>query len=169
MGKTDNLEFLDTNLAKNRFRVGNSENYCGNKSILEIPCALIFRQNGPNLPQNWFCDPNSKKLSPDSESATSRYHVSQFSVKTDNFEFFGLNLGKLPNYMRYFGSNNVEDVAKSRIEVEIRWVEVGGAGWRCVHGLSITGTKCIFSYIHFSHVLFLHFFLQHKCAIGTEK
>ena len=32
MGKTDNFEFLDTNLAKNRFRVGNSENYCGNKN-----------------------------------------------------------------------------------------------------------------------------------------
>ena len=39
----------------------------------------------------------------------------------DNFEFFGQNFGKLPNYVRYFGSNNVEGVAES-------WVEVDGAG-----------------------------------------
>ena len=34
----------------------------------------------------------------------------------DNFEFFDLNLEKLPNYVQYFGSNNVEDVAESRVE-----------------------------------------------------
>ena len=39
------------------------------------------------------------------------YHVCQFSVKIDNFEFVGLNLGKLLNYVQYFGSNNVEGVA----------------------------------------------------------
>ena len=54
----------------------------------------------------------------------------QFSDKTDNFEFFGLNLGKLPNYVQYFGSNIVEGVAES-------WVEVDGAGWSWVHGLVI--------------------------------
>ena len=31
----------------------------------------------------------------------------------DNFEFFGLNLGTLPNYVQYFGSSNVEGVAES--------------------------------------------------------
>ena len=36
------------------------------------------------------------------------YHMCQFSGKTDNFDFFGLNLGKLSNYVQYFGSNNVE-------------------------------------------------------------
>ena len=41
---------------------------------------------------------NFKNLSVDLESAPPRYHVSQFSVKMDSFEFFGLNLGKLPNY-----------------------------------------------------------------------
>ena len=40
-----------------------------------------------------------------------------------DFEFFGLNLGRLPNYVRYFGSNIVEGVADS-------WLEVDGAGWR---------------------------------------
>ena len=77
----------------------------------------------------------------------------QFSDKTDNFEFlgpnlpknefwgwkFGLNLGKLPNYVQYFGSNIVEGVAESWVEakmgwveVEMSWVEVDGAGWSCV-------------------------------------
>ena len=56
----------------------------------------------------------------------------QFSVKTGNFESFGLNLGKLPNYVRYFGSNNVESVAENWVEAEMCWVEVNGAGWRWV-------------------------------------
>ena len=51
-----------------------------------------------------------KNISPDSESAPRRYHVCQFSSKTDKSEFFGLNLGKLPNYMRYFGSYNLDGV-----------------------------------------------------------
>ena len=32
---------------------------------------------------------------------------------------FGLNLGKLPNYVQHFDSHNVEGVAES-------WVEAGG-------------------------------------------
>ena len=54
----------------------------------------------------------------------------QFSVKTHNFEFFVPNLRKLPNYVQYFGSSDVEDVAESWVEVEMSWVEVDGAGWR---------------------------------------
>ena len=33
--------------------------------------------------------------------------------KTDSFEFFGLNLEKLSNYVQNFGSNNVEGIAES--------------------------------------------------------
>ena len=62
----------------------------------------------------------------------------------NNFEFFGLNLEELPNYVRYFGSNIVEGVAESWeevemswVEVEMSWVETVGAGWRWVHGLVI--------------------------------
>ena len=68
---------------------------------------------GPNLPKNKLWGRNFKNLSLDSESAPPRYHVSEFSVKMDNFEFFGLNLGKLPYYVRCFGSNTVESVAES--------------------------------------------------------
>ena len=102
---------------------------------------------GPNLPKNIFWDQNFKNLSLDSESAPPIYHVCQFSVKMDNFKFFGLNLGKLPNYVQYFGSKIVEGVAESWVEVEMSWVKVGGAGWRWmevdgagwrwVHGLVI--------------------------------
>ena len=67
----------------------------------------------PNLPKNGFWGRNFKNRSPDSESAPPRYHVHQFPVKMYNFEFFCLNLGKLPNYLQYFGSNNVEGVAES--------------------------------------------------------
>ena len=56
----------------------------------------------------------------------------QFSGKTDNFEFFRLNLGQLPNYVRYFGSYSVEGVAESWVELgagESSWMEVDGGGW----------------------------------------
>ena len=43
----------------------------------------------------------------------------------DNFSFFGTNLGKLPNYEQYFGSNIVESVEES-------WMETDGAGWSWV-------------------------------------
>ena len=95
-----------------------------------------FEFFGPKLPKNGFCGSNFKNLSPDPESAPPRYHLRQFSVKTDNFKFFRLNLGKLTNYMRYFGSNNDEGVAESWLEgaaeswleAEMNWVEVDEAG-----------------------------------------
>ena len=48
----------------------------------------------------------------------------QLSVKMDNFEFFSLKLGKSPNYVQQFGSNNAEGVAESWLEAEMSWVEV---------------------------------------------
>ena len=68
---------------------------------------------GPNLPKNGYWGRNFKNLSLHSKSAPSIYHVCQFSVKMDSFKFFGLDFIKLPNYERYFGSNNVEVVAES--------------------------------------------------------
>ena len=54
------------------------------------------------------------------------YPLCQFSIKRDNFETFGLNLGKVLNYLQYFGSYNVEDVAKSWVEAKMSWLEVDG-------------------------------------------
>ena len=51
----------------------------------------------------------------------------QFSVKIDNFLFFNLNFGKLPNYVQYFGSN-IEGVTESWVETEMSRVKVDGAG-----------------------------------------
>ena len=70
-------------------------------SILEIPCAPVFRQNeqlqflGPNLPKNGFWGQDFKNLNLDLESAFLRYYECQFSDKTDNFEFLGPNLSKM--------------------------------------------------------------------------
>ena len=77
----------------------------------------------PNLPKNEFWGRNFKSLSPDLELVSPRYYACQFSGKTDNFELFDLNLGKLPNYVQYFGSYNVEPVAESWGESEMSWVE----------------------------------------------
>ena len=54
-------------------------------------------------------------------------YVCQFLGKTDNFEFFCLNLGKLSNIVQCFGSYNFEVVAESRVETNMSWVEVGGS------------------------------------------
>ena len=96
-----------------------------------------FNAFGPNLHKNEFWDRNFKNLSLHLESAPPRYHVYPFSVKTDNFEFFGLNLERFPSYIQYFGSNNVEGVVESWVEAEMCWMEVDGAGWRWVDGLAI--------------------------------
>ena len=69
-------------------------------------------------------------------------HLQDTMCANFQFEFFGLNLGKLPNYVRYFGSNIVERVAESWVEAQMSWVEVDGAGWRSVYGLVIPFKYC---------------------------
>ena len=90
--------------------------------------SLIFLD--PNFLKNGSYDWNLKNLNLHSKSALPIYHVCQFLVKMDSFKFFGLNLGKFPNYVRHFGSNNVETVAESWVETEMSWLRVDGAGWR---------------------------------------
>ena len=68
----------------------------------------------------------------------------QFSDKTDKFEFLGLNVGRLPYYVQFFGSNIAEGVAESSVEAEMSCVEVGGAGWRWVRGLVIPDITSMF-------------------------
>ena len=52
----------------------------------------------------------------------------QFLRKTGNFKFFGLNLGKLPNYVLYFDSYNIEGVAESYVKAKMSWMEVDEPG-----------------------------------------
>ena len=42
---------------------------------------------------------------------------------------FRPKFGEIAQYVQYFGLNIVEGVAESWVEVEMRWVEVDGAGW----------------------------------------
>ena len=71
---------------------------------------------------------NLKNISLDLELAPPKYHLCQFSVEMYHFAFFEPSFGKLANYVRYFGSNNVKGVAESWVEVQMSWVEVDGAG-----------------------------------------
>ena len=77
-----------------------------------------FEYLGSNLPENGFCHRNFKNQIMDSESTPPLYHVCQFSVKIDNIWFFDLDLRKLLNYVQYFGSNIVEGVAESWVDVD---------------------------------------------------
>ena len=105
-------------------------------SILEILCVPIFRQNGylwlfrPKFAQKRILGSEFQNSKSGFGISTPVYHVCEFPGKTDKFEFFGLNLGKLPNYVRYFGFYSVERVAESWVEAEMSWVEVDWARWR---------------------------------------
>ena len=85
------------------------------------------------FPKNEFWGPNFKSLSAYSKSAPLKDHRCQFSVKMDSIQFFDLNFGKLPNYVPYFGSNNVEGVTESYVEAEMSWVEEVGAWFSNTH------------------------------------
>ena len=73
-------------------------------------------------------------------------------------------MGKLPNYVQYFGSNIVEGVAESWVEAEMSWVEVDGAGWRWVHGLVIPiyFYEKDYTYPIFKTILRLYLFSQKR-------
>ena len=134
-------------------------------SILEILCVPIFRQKrttltfffGPNLPKNGFW---GRKLSR-SQKSTSGFRISSSKIPcvtifSQNWQLwiFWPEFGELRNYVRYFGSNNVECCRElgggwnklggggwSWVEAEMSWVEVDRAGWRWVHGLVIPRIK----------------------------
>ena len=77
-------------------------------SILEIPCVPIFKQNKrlwlfwPKYAQQWIFGWKFIKLMSESESASLRYHVWQFSSKTKKFDFLNPNLPKSGFWSRNF-------------------------------------------------------------------
>ena len=109
-------------------------------SILEIPCVPIFGQKrqlwifGHKFAQKWILGSEFQKFKSGINTAN-KPCVPIFS-QNGQLLIFGLNLGKFPNYVQYFGSNIVEGVAESRVEVEMSWVEVDGVGssWVEVNG-----------------------------------
>ena len=136
LDKTDNFEFLGPNLPKNGFWGQNFKNLSLDSESASLRYYVYQFSNimdnfnflDPNFPKNEFWGRNFKNLSLDSESTSLRSCVHQCSDKMDNFYFFGLNLGKLPNYVQYFGPNIAEGVRWRLKWAGRRWMELGG-GW----------------------------------------
>ena len=99
-------------------------------------CLFLGKTNNfdffdPNLPKNGFWVRDFKNLSADSRSAPPRDYACHFSVKMDNFEFFGLNLGNCPI------TCDILVLITLRVFQRARW-RLKWARWRrWVHGLVI--------------------------------
>ena len=123
-GKRTTLTFLVLVCPKMELRLEIQKTNVGIKiKFFKILCVCQFLGKTknfdffyPNFPKNGYWGRNYRNLSPDLKPASPRYHMCKFSVKMNNLSFFGLNLGKLPNYVQYFGSNNVESLAESLVE-----------------------------------------------------
>ena len=135
-----NFDFLDPNSQKCFLVSKFSKSKSGfGITILEILCAPILTTLNfwAKFAKKWFL--------------WSEFQISKSGLKintpnilcvpifSQNGQFFGLNLGKLPNYVQYFRSYIVEGVAESWVEAEMSWVEVGGAGWRW---MELGGSGC---------------------------
>ena len=99
--------------------------------------ALTFR---PKFARKWILSLEFWKCKSGFRFSISKIPLYQFSVKMDRFEFFDLHVGKLPNYVRYFGSNNVQSVAENWVEAKMSWVELDGGRWRW---LELGGGGCM--------------------------
>ena len=97
-GKTNNFEFFGPNLLKNGFRVEKSENWFWNKNQhRQDAMNANFQKKRTTLTFSTKICPKMGfvvGICPDSKSASLRHYVYQFSDKTDNFEFLGLNFSK---------------------------------------------------------------------------
>ena len=135
--KSDNFDFLVQICPKIDLRLQIQKTTVGIRiSILQILFVPIFRQNRqlsifrPKFcPNIWFWGLHFKNLSPDLKLAPPKFRLCQFSLKMNNFEFFGPSLGKLPNYVWYFGFDKGEG--------ELRVLQSAGwrfkwAGWRWI-------------------------------------
>ena len=89
-----------------------------------------FGFSGLNLLKNGIWGRNFKNLSLHLESTSPIHRACQVFLKKDNFSFFSVNLGKLPNCGQYFSPNIVDSIAERWVEAEMSWVEVEGTGWR---------------------------------------
>ena len=112
-------------------------------NIFEILCVPIVRHNRhfwlfrSKLAQKRILGLEFQNYKPGFGISTSNIPWVLIFRQNGQFWIFGLNLGKLPNYVRYFGYYNVEGVAESWVEVKMSWVEVDGAAWSWVHDLVI--------------------------------
>ena len=77
---------------------------CTNFQTKQTPLTLWAQI----CPKNRFWDRNFKNLSLDSESASLRYYVHQFSYRTDNFDFLAPNLPKIGFWCRNFENQSLD-------------------------------------------------------------
>ena len=129
------LKFLAQNFPQMYLRLEIEKINVGIKiKILEILCVPIFSQYGKlwlfrtKFAHKWISGSEFQK-------SKSGYRISISNIQwvlifRKNGQFLALNLGKLLNYMLYFGSNNVEGIAESWVKAEMGWVQLGAAGWR---------------------------------------
>ena len=97
-------------------------------SSSKIPCVPTFRQNGqlwifrPKFPQKRILGSGFWKTMSGSKISLSKILCVSIFRQNGQLWIFGFNLEKLPNYVQYFGSNNVQGVQRAGW----RWIEMGG-------------------------------------------
>ena len=92
----------------------------------------IFR---PKFAQKWILGLEFRKSKSGSRISTSKIPWTPTFSQKNNIEFFGLNLGKLLDYMWHFGSNMLRVLQKAGWTLKWagwRWMELGVDGWSWV-------------------------------------
>ena len=109
-------------------------------SILKISCVPIFRQNEqlwlfrPKFPQKWILGTDFQKSNCRFKISTSKKPYVPIFSQNWQLWIFRPKFGEIANYMRYFGSNNVQGVAeRSYVEDEMSWVEEVGTWFSNTH------------------------------------
>ena len=142
---------MGPNLPKNYFWGGNFKNLSLDSESApltywehQFQTKRLILNFGPKFAQKWILGSEIQKSKSRLGINTSNKSCVPIFSQNGHFLIFGLNLGKSPNCVQYFGSNVVAGFAESWVEtgmswleVEMSWVEVDGAGWRWVHGLVI--------------------------------
>ena len=117
--KMDNFEFLGPNLPKNEFWGQNFKNLSLDSESASLRCYVYQFSDktdnleflDSNLPKNIFLGSKFQKCKSGFGIDTSNIPRARIFSQNGQLLIFGLNLGKLPNYVQYFGSNIVEGVA----------------------------------------------------------
>ena len=125
-GKTDNFDFFSANLPKNECWGQNFKNvYPASESAPPRTMCSNFQAKQAALIFSAQTFPKTD-LGLGIQKANVRIRISILKIpcvpifsQNGQFDFFSLNLGKLPNYMQYFSSNNVEGVAESWVEAKL--------------------------------------------------
>ena len=169
LDKMDNFEFLDPNLPKNGFCSRNFKNLSPDSESASLRYYVHqhsdktnnFEFLGPNLPKNGLWGSEFQKSKSGFGSNTSKIQWVPIFSQNGQLLIFRSKFGEIAQLRAIFwfkycwgccrelggGWNELGRGGWSWVEVEMRWVEVDGAGWswvvvdrarwRWVHGLVI--------------------------------